>query len=396
MSDVLNCTGHELRLPNIVDSEGPYLFDDRRNRYLDLESGVWCTPLGHNNARVNAAISRQINSIAHAGFCFSNQIVEMAAQSVLSITGLEGGKCVFLCSGSEAIELARQICKHITRKPTTMCLHDAYLGSYSAVIHRERDWHLFDWRECATCPDRAACRRECPKLGDIPEGISEFVFEPGSASGFVRFPPASLIGNIVDIVRAQGGKIVVNDVTTGMGRTGAWFGYNHYRIEPDLVAIGKGLGNGYPVSALAINRETASELKGSNFKYMQSHQNDPLGAAVAHEVISVLAEEELIPRAAVLGEKLLDQLRSLSKNRHITEVRGRGMMFAVEFAEKAVCDRIYDQLLEKGYIVCNRGGVFRIDPPLTIEESDFLGFVDAFRGLLAEEFDGDRGRNGHV
>ena len=244
MSNVLNCTGHELKLPNIVDSAGAYLFDDRGNRYLDLESGVWCTPLGHKNARVNTAITRQANSIAHAGFCFSNDIVEEAAKSVLEITGLGGGQCVFLCSGSEAIELARQICKHITKKPVTMCLRDAYLGSYSAVINRESGWHLFDWRECAACPSREDCKSECPKLKDIPDTVSEFVFEPGSASGFVRFPPASLIRNIVEIIRAQGGKIVVNDVTTGMGRTGAWFGYNHYRIEPDLVAIGKGLGNG--------------------------------------------------------------------------------------------------------------------------------------------------------
>jgi acetylornithine aminotransferase len=384
MSAVLNCTGHELRLPNIVDSDGAYLIDDGGKRYLDLESGVWCTPLGHNNSRVNTALTRQANSIAHAGFCYSNDIVEEAAQEVLAITGLEGGQCVFLSSGSEAIELARQICKHITEKPTTMCLHDAYLGSYSAVIDRESGWSLLDWRDCAACPDRDDCRRECPKLKDIPDAISEFVFEPGSASGFVRFPPASLVRNIIDIVRAQGGKIVVNDVTTGMGRTGAWFGYNHYSIEPDLVAIGKGLGNGYPVSALAINRETAGELADGTFKYMQSHQNDPLGAAVALEVIKVLADEDLMTRAADLGETFLDGVRTLVDGKHVAEVRGRGLIFAVEFAEKAVGDRIYDRLLEKGYIVCNRGGMFRVDPPLVIEEADFLDFVDVFRSLLDE------------
>ena len=396
MSSVLNCTGHKLKLPKIVDSDGAYLFDDRGNRYLDLESGVWCTPLGHKNARVNAAITRQINSIAHAGFCYSSDVVEDAAQSVLSIADFQGGQCVFLCSGSEAIELARQICKHITKKPVTLCLHDAYLGSFGAVTDRENGWRLFDWRECAACPNREDCKSDCPRLKDIPGDISEFVFEPGSASGFVRFPPASLIRNIVEIIRARGGMILVNEVTTGMGRTGEWFGYNHYRIEPDLVAIGKGLGNGYPVSALAINRQTIGELEDGAFKYMQSHQNDPLGAAVAHEVIKLLADEGLISRAAVLGKKILGELQALTKSKHITEVRGRGMMFAVEFAEKAVGDRIYDQLLEKGYIVCNRGGTFRIDPPLMIEETDFLGFIDAFRGLLAEESDGGRHRNVNV
>jgi acetylornithine aminotransferase len=385
MDSVLNCTGHKLTLPHIVGGDGAWLVDGGGRRYLDLESGVWCTPLGHGHARVNAAIAQQVDSIAHAGFCYSSDIVEEAAEAVLSITGLDGGKCVFLCSGSEAIELGRQICRYVTKKPVTLCLHDAYLGSFSAVTERGEGWHQFDWRDCAACPDREDCRRDCPKLADIPGDISAFVFEPGSAAGFVRFPPAALIRNIVETVRARGGKILVNDVTTGMGRTGEWFGYNHYRIEPDLVAIGKGLGNGYPVSALALNRETAGALDGGGFKYMQSHQNDPLGAAVALAVIGALADEGLIERAAGLGAAFLAELRTLTASGQIAAVRGRGMMFAVEFTDKAVCDRICEGLLEQGYIVGNRGGTFRIDPPLTIAEADFSAFVDAFRGLLAGE-----------
>jgi len=383
MNSVLNCTGHALKLPNIVNSDWAYLYDDRGKRYLDLESGVWCTPLGHNNAGINAAITRQIHALAHAGFCFSNNVVEDAAHAVLSITGFEDGRCVFLCSGSEAIELGRQICRHISKKPLTMCLHDAYLGSFSAVTDRETGWYLFDWRECTACPDNEDCKRGCPKLKDIPSDVSEFVFEPGSASGFVGFPPASLIRNIVDAVRAQGGKIVVNDVTTGMGRTGEWFGYNHFPIEPDLVAIGKGLGNGYPVSASTINRETNSQLESGTFKYMQSHQNDPLGAAVAHEVIALMKDGRLVQRAAVVGKKFLEELRSLTKSGHVTEVRGRGMMLAIDFSSKEVGDGIYERLLEKGYIVCNRGGTFRIDPPLMIDEHDFLEFITVLRDLLS-------------
>ena len=385
MSHALNCTSHELRLPNVVDSDGAFVIDDNGKRYLDLESGVWCTPLGHKNPRVVAAIARQSNAIAHAGFCYSSGVVEAAAKSVLEITGLDGGQVVFLTSGSEVIELARQICKHITKKPVTLCLHDAYLGSFSAVTHREKGWHLFDWRECAACPERGDCARACPKLKAIPDDVSEFIFEPGSASGFVRFPPPSLIRNIVDTVRAKGGKILVNDVTTGMGRTGRWFGYDHYQIEPDLVAIGKGLGNGYPVSALAVNRETAGQLQDGSFRYQQSHQNDPLGSAVALEVIGVLRDEGLVSRAAVLGERFLKELQTLASSEQVTEVRGRGLMFAVEFADKTTGDRIYDRLLDRGYIVCNRGGMFRIDPPLIIEEADFLEFVEVFRGLLAGE-----------
>lgn len=384
MRNVLHCTGHELKLPNIVEADGAYVIDESGKRYLDLESGVWCMAVGHRNGAVNAAMKRQANAIAHAGFCYSNEIVEDAAGAMLSVTGLRDGRCVFLCSGSEAIELARQICKHVTGKPTTLCLHDAYLGSYSSVLDRRTGWYAFDWRACAACQNADDCDPACSKLKDIPDSISEFVFEPGSASGFVRFPPVSLIKNIVEIVRAQGGKVVVNEVTTGMGRTGELFGYNHFGIEPDLVAMGKGLGNGYPVSALAVNQETARQLDGGSFKYSQSHQNDPLGAAVALAVITTIADQGLVARAAELGAKFLGALQTLTGSRHISEVRGRGLMFAVAFEDKGVGDRIYNRLLENGFIVCNRGGLLRIDPPLVIEEEDFLRFVDVFRRLLDE------------
>ncbi|MBT4020575.1 MAG: aminotransferase class III-fold pyridoxal phosphate-dependent enzyme [Alphaproteobacteria bacterium] len=311
MSSIYNCTGHELKIPDIVDSDGAWLIDRSGKRYLDLESGVWCTPLGHKNQSVNKAITRQIASISHVGFCYSNEVVEKAGEAVISITDFFGGQCVFLCSGSEAIELARQMSKHLTNKPTTLCLHDAYLGSFSSTISRDSGWAIFDWNECATCPKRQTCDIECPKLKAVPDDIAEFVFEPGSSGGFVRFPPVALIKNIAEIVQSQGGKVIVNDVTTGMGRTGEWFGYNHYQIEPDFVAIGKGLGNGYPVSALAINRKAVSQLKSGTFKYMQSHQNDPLGAAVALEVISQITRENLIDRAANLGRTFLKELQSL-------------------------------------------------------------------------------------
>ena len=142
MTNILSCTGHQLQIPNIVKTEGIYLYDDSGKRYMDLESGIWCTSLGHNNVQINQVIKKQIDSIMHAGFCYSNSILEASAESVLSISNFKDGKCVFLCSGSESIELARQISKHITKKKLSMTLHDSYLGSYSAVTNRNENWFI--------------------------------------------------------------------------------------------------------------------------------------------------------------------------------------------------------------------------------------------------------------
>jgi acetylornithine/N-succinyldiaminopimelate aminotransferase len=382
MSKIYNCTGHSIQIPNIVNSDGISLFDDNGKRYMDLESGIWCTSLGHKNTRINNLIKKQIDSIMHAGFCYSNNIVQESAESVLSITNFKGGKCVFHCSGSESIELARQISKHITRKKKTMTLHDSYLGSYSTVIDRSKNWHIFNWEKCNNCIKKNNCDSLCKTLLQIPDDISEFIFEPGSSSGFVRFPPKAMIQNIVRIVRKNGGKIIANEVTTGIGRTGKWFGYNHYNIEPDIVAMGKGIGNGYPVSVTAINNKTIKELELKPYKYSQSHQNDPLGAAIVNEVIKIIKDDDLISKAKINGTNFLKMLQTLKDNINIINVRGRGLMFAIDICDEKTGNSIFNKLIDKGYIVCNRKTIFRIDPPLTVSEDEFGDFIENFKDIL--------------
>jgi len=383
MKNVLNCIGHPLKIPNVVDSAGVYLFDENGKRYMDLESGVWCMALGHRNERINGIIKRQVDAVLHAGFCYSSKILDEAAGSILSITDLAGGKCVFLSSGSEAVEVLRQIAKKITGKQKTLALHDAYLGSYSSVINRDVGWHSFNWERCQTCSKKDECDPDCEALREIPDDISEFAFEPGSASGFVRFPPKALIRNMVDVVRKNGGVILANEVTTGIGRTGKWFGYQHYDIEPDMVSIGKGVGNGYPVSVAVLSRATAKKLEKVPFKYSQSHQNDPLGAAIVREVIQTIEEDDLIAKAKKNGEAFHSQLKSLIDGEIIRDVRGRGLMLAADLASKQVGDEMYDELIEQGYIVGNRGSLFRMDPPLTISKKELGEFINAFAAVVA-------------
>jgi len=385
MKHVYMCTGHELKIPNIIKSKGVYVFDDKGRRYMDLESGVWCISVGHNNKNINKTIMKQIESIMHAGFSYSSHILEESSKTILDIINFINGKCVFLCSGSEAIELSRQITKHISGKKTSMTLHDSYLGAYISVTDRTKGWYIFNWEPCRICRKKEKCDPFCEALQDIPEDISEFIFEPGSSSGFVRFPPRALIKNLIKIIHKNNGKIIANEVTTGVGRTGKWFGYQHYNIKPDLIAIGKGIGNGYPVSIVAINEATISELQKKPFKYSQSHQNDPLGAAVVLEVIRQIIKNDLINKAEQKGSVFLSKLKSLVDNEIILDARGRGMMFAVDVVNKNLTNDIYNDLIRQGYILGNRGTSFRIDPPLILTKEEFEKFIDTFKTIIVSK-----------
>ena len=315
----------------------------------------------------------------HAGFCYSNEILEKSAKSILEVAGFHSGKSLFLCSGSEAVEISKQMAKHLTEKKISLTLHDSYLGAYSSIIDKSRNWHLLNWEPCKTCLNKEKCDLSCEVLQKIPEDTSEFIFEPGSSSGFVRFPPKALISNIVKIVRNNGGKIVANEVTTGIGRTGKWFGYQHYDIDPDFIAVGKGIGNGYPVSIALINKSTAKELEQKTFHYSQSHQNDPLGASIALGVIQFIENNDLISKAKSNGLFLHKHLQAFVDQKIVLEVRGKGLMFAVDFKNEKITNIIYNRLIEKGYVVGNRGSSFRIDPPLIITKSEIDGFIDALK-----------------
>ncbi|MBN1163902.1 MAG: aspartate aminotransferase family protein [Candidatus Krumholzibacteriota bacterium] len=392
MQHIIWYPGHELILKDIVRAENCHLYDSRGRRFVDLESGVWCTSVGHANPRILRVIAEQSARIAHTGFGYSNGIVEDAARGILSLLGFQNGKCVFLCSGSEAVEYGVRTAQSILRKPLLMTMMDSYFGAYgSASRKEEREWFCFDWTACAACPYTGECDGRCEHWSSIPfDKIGGFLFEPGSSSGLVRFPPDKLIRELAAAVKGNQGLLIINEVTTGIGRTGAWFGYQHYGLSPDIVALGKGLGNGYPVSVTAFAPAVIERLGGEPVKYAQSHQDDPLGAAVAWEVVKVIQEEGLIERGRGIAAGLLSELEGIKERTGcIREIRARGLMVALEMKDNADASftiNIHRELVRRGYVLGRRPGinVLRLDPSLTIDQQDIEEFLEVFEAVLSD------------
>ena len=389
MTHALRCTGYERTDAQIVRALGCMLTTADGREIIDMESGVWAVGLGHSHPRVNNALRSQLDRITHIGYRVSAAIQDEAATALLESAGLVGGRCVFLSSGSEAVEFGAQATRRITGKPLLLALANTFLGSYGSVARRNPDeWHPFDWTPCAACPPQQACSEACPHLREIPfDRLGGFVFEAGSAH--IRFPPAKLVAGLRDAVRAHGGRIVANEVTTGMGRTGRLFGFEHFDLDPDIVALGKGLGNGYPVSAVLLRDATAEALLSTGFRYAQSHQNDPLGCAVALEVLRTLQDERLIERCATIGAAFLRGLDRLAEpHAPIVEARGYGLLTAIALAEDDEGfsrDELVDRLFERGFLVGYKAdpSLLRFFPPLTIPEETLDRCLDALDGILS-------------
>lgn len=390
MENVIWMSGHERLVDDIVRAENCSLYDADGKRYMDLESGVWCTPIGHAHPEVLRVMSDQAARIAHIGFCYGNARIQEAASEVLDLHNMAHGKCIFLCSGSEAVEYGVRVAQTLSDRPLLMTMHDSYFGAYGSAHRRDAStWFSFDWSACALCGHADDCRAACENWAAIPfDRIGGFLFEPGSSSGLVRFPPDKLIRAIAASIKAQGGLLLVNEVTTGMGRTGKWFGYQHYGLSPDIVAMGKGLGNGYPVSATVLAAPVAERLTAQPVPYGQSHMNDPLGAVVARTVIKVIRDAGLIERGRKMAALLAEGLERIqAQSGHIQAIRWRGPMMALELHDDEQArqtTRIHRALVRRGYILAQRPGlnVLRLDPSLTIEKDDIEGFLNAFEAVL--------------
>lgn len=358
----------------IVSGKGCRITDSDNNVYVDFEAGDWAAILGHSNSKTNQAIKTQIDIIMHDGLRFRNQPSEDLADRLLGLLDFNGGKCVFLNSGSEAVNLAITLAMKLTGRSKCLKIDCTYLSAYGyGRIADDNEFLL----------NIPIDRTDLIHNIDF-NNIAAFVFEPGNSRGLVRFPSNEFIAALSSEVKKHDGVLIANEVTTGFGRTGKWFGYNYYDYEPDIVTMGKALGNGYPISCVAVNEQMFREFSSAPFRYAQSHQNDPLGCAIGIEVIETIKEMDLINRSANLGKFFYTLLNDLmnSYRMDIKDIRSRGLMLSLEFEPQICSNNVAKILMEKGYLVGCRDNVLRFMPPIIIEEEQIKDLVTVIEETL--------------
>jgi len=389
LENILQC--HPVAPVQIAQARGTRLYDRDGKPYIDFEAGIWCNALGHNHPRIQACLHRQADSVMHLGPMFTGGIAEAAAGALLRHTPHPDGKVAFLSSGSEAVEMGIRLSRQTTGRRRLLSLGRSYLGAYGeAMQESEAVWTKVDLAPCLTCPLHE-CTAHCPNLRHIvPEETAAFVLEPVLASGGIIVPPAKLVRLLASVTQAAGGLVVVDEVTTGFGRTGTWWGFEHSGITPDIIACGKALGNGYPVSAVITSAAVAEGALRLGFRHSQSHQNDPLAVAIAHEVITIFEEESLVERVNRVGEVLRIQLKSLA-HPLIADVRGIGLLIGLELRTHSVDGRplievVWERMLQRGCFIGIKAplSLLRFLPPLIIEPEEIAAMGAALREVLEQ------------
>ncbi len=358
----------------IVRSEGCCVFDSDNKQYLDFESGDWAANLGHSNVKINERIKQQIDTLIHDGLRFRNNESEQLALKLLEKLGLIGGQCAFLNSGSEAVNLGITIAKKLTGRKKVLKMDCSYLSAFGHGQVSDANADLINIQ-----------MDNIDAVSDLNfSEIAVFVFEPGNSSSLIKYPDNDFIKAIVSEIKRHNGLLMANEVTTGFGRTGKWFGFQHYDYHPNIVSVGKALGNGYPISGVAISSKMAELFQKSPFRYAQSHQNDPLGCAVGLEVINIIEKDNLINQSFEKGEYFKQRLVQIQRkhDNEIIDVRARGLMIAIELKTPEIADGVYSQLIDSGFLTGLKEKTIRFMPPLIIEKAHIDNLTETIDEII--------------
>ena len=371
-----------------VSGQGPWLVDERGERYLDALSGIAVCGLGHAHPRIAQVVAEQAARLVHTSNLYRIPLQEKLAQRLADIAGLE--RAFFCNSGAEANEAAIKICRKLAHQkrlenPVIVVMdggfHGRTLSTLSATGNpkaQEGFSPLVAGFHCIPYDDVQALL----DLEGGPEQIVAVMLEPVQGENGVVAPRPGYLQALRTICDRNGWLLVLDEVQTGLCRTGAWFAYQHENIRPDIATLAKSLGNGLPIGA-CLAAGTAANLftpgsHGSTFG------GNPLAAAAALAVIELMDEQKLAARAAELGTIMLARFKAeLGGLKEVIEVRGKGLMIGIELARP--CAELVARSLERRLLInVAAERVVRLLPPLIISDAEMNEIVDVVCALIKD------------
>jgi putrescine aminotransferase len=359
-----------------VRGEGCYIEDHEGRRFLDCLGGYGVFALGHRHPRVIEAVKRQLDEMPLSGKAFFNRRVADLAEKLAQITPEGLDFTFFSNSGAEAVEAALKFAKGSTGRSKIVSTNWGYHGKTLSALattgrakYREPFEPLMPGVVFVDYGDAEAAERE------IDSATACMIVETIQGEGGINAAPPGYLQRLREACDRSGALLIVDEIQTGMGRTGRMFGCDHEGIRPDLMTLAKALGGGVmPIGATLgtaeIWEKTYSE---SPLMHTSTFGGNPLACAAALESIAVIEDEGLAERAEKMGGLLKDGLQRVA-DRHtdlILEVRGKGLMLGVEFRMDEVGELTVAQMLMRGMCAAytlNNPKVMRFEPPLIIDE----------------------------
>jgi acetylornithine/N-succinyldiaminopimelate aminotransferase len=371
-----------------VRGEGAYLFGENGERYLDFAAGIAVNLLGHGHPYLTKAIQEQAATLMHVSNLYGSPQGEALAQRLVDLTFAD--TVFFTNSGAEAVECAIKTARryHFAKgrpeKHNLITFSNAFHGRTMATISATDQAKLRDgFAPLLTGFTVVDFNDLDAALAAIDENTAGFLIEPIQGEGGIRPATHEFLSGLREACDERDLMLVFDEVQCGVARTGTLFAYEQYGLAPDIMAVAKGIGGGFPMGACLATENAAGGMvigtHGSTFG------GNPLAMAAGQAVLDVVANDEFLARVRMTGERLRAALEQMIPNHdHLFEsVRGVGLMLGVRM--KADSRAFVNYLRTKGLLTVSAGdNVLRVLPPLIIEESHIREFVEGLSAAAAE------------
>ena len=373
------------RLPvALVEGRGARVRDVAGREYVDLTGGWGVTAIGHSHPALVRAIAEQAGRLMQTTNLFYTLPQLDLAERLLAHCPDALTRVFFVSSGAEAMDGALKLAHRATGRTkfvsTLQSFHGRTIGALSIIgqdKHRTRYQPILAEGCFTPFGDLDAARRA------IDANTAAFVVEPVQGEGGVNVAPPGYLAGLRELTRAAGALLILDEIQTGIGRTGRWLALEHDGVVPDAITLGKGLGGGFPLAAFVCTEEVAKTV--SLGDHGGTYAGNPLACAAGDATLRVIEEERLVERAAELGARTLERLRAFAEAHpeRATNARGRGLLLGMDLRDLDAAATLPQRALERGVLVnVTAGNVLRLFPALNIPEDDLFPALDTVLELV--------------
>jgi acetylornithine/N-succinyldiaminopimelate aminotransferase len=376
----------------LTRGSGCHVWDANGRRYLDLTGGIAACPLGHAHPKLTATVGEQAGRLIHVSNLFYNEAQIRLADKLTELASAMGAPRAFFCnSGAEANEAAIKLARrwqHVVRgrpdRIQVLSFEGSFHGRSVATValtgqekYRAGFGPLVEWARILPWPEGGA-----PALDAITDQTAAVIIEPIQAEGGIRAPAPGFLRALRERCTETGTVLIFDEVQTGVGRTGHWFGFEHDGVAPDVISLAKGLAGGVPIGAMVASGALAEGFQPGT--HASTFGGNPLACAAARTVLETIEQEKLLERVRALGEYLaraLDGLRH--QHARAKEVRGRGLLRGIAVEGDAA--QLVAKVRDRGVLLSVAGGtVVRFVPPFIVTEAELDEGVAALDAALAD------------
>ena len=368
---------------SFVSGEGSWLIDNQGDRYLDALSGIAVCGLGHSHPSLSKIIADQSVNLIHTSNIYRIPLQEELARKLVNHSGMDN---VFFCnSGAEANETAIKLARLYANErkisdPTIIVMENSFHGRTLATLSATGSKRVHKGFEPLVSGFKHIPYNDIGALESVvrkEKNIIAILLEPIQGEGGIIIPKKDYLKEIRSTCDENNFLMIVDEVQSGMCRTGKWFAYQHEHVLPDIVTVAKALGNGIPIGACLARGESSRLFQPGS--HGSTFGGSPFVSRVALGVIDILETNKIDENAAKVGSYLLNSLReSLREIRGVADIRGKGLMIGIEL-EKECPDLVEKTLENKLLINVTSGNVIRLLPPLIMNEKE----ADQVTSILA-------------